>query len=117
MPILRFAPLVLLAGPLYSQSPNNAVRDQSSAILHAVQGIERASLGAGPVRNLGWFEVPSNSHQPESRPAQPTPEAACAIPLLEAPIPNAENFPMRRVQPSVTDRMPATRVLPACPPR
>ena len=107
--VFRFLPFALAAA-LLGQTAENAVPNPSAAIDQAVRGMGRMSLGLQPSVRLNWNQPnPAPPAEPPSR------VAACAVPLLEVPIPNDTNFTIGRVPPLRTgDNMSSSRALPAC---
>ncbi|HYK16794.1 MAG TPA: hypothetical protein VEV37_02180 [Bryobacteraceae bacterium] len=93
MRVVRFLPLAFVAAPLIAQSVDNAVPDPSPAVQYAIQGIGRTALGLGKIAESSWFQSPA------------------------ATLGSVSNFPIRRVEPPVTENMKTTRGLPACAPR
>jgi hypothetical protein len=117
MRVVRFLPLAFVAAPLIAQSVDNAVPDPSPAVQYAIQGIGRTALGLAKIADSSWFQSPAATLGSVSTPEPSSRESACAIPLLEAPIPDQSNFPIRRVEPPVTENMKTTLGLPRCAPR
>ena len=100
----------LLTAPLFCQSENNVVPNAGRFVDRAVQGIEQKTLmGTRVAMPFG-----------QSRPFMTAPGTSeCAVPLIEAPIPQGKSFAIRKSTPleDFTDRMPLVEGLPACPSR